>query len=72
MYKEKDGRTAIVRAWAAGLPVGTEYGITDAGDRFRATLPAYRSPSGYRGQTIARILCEQCGWMRNTRTIMKL
>ena len=71
MYIEKEVRTASIKRWAESLPVGTEFGITECANRYQATLPAYRSPSGFGGQTIARVLVEHCGWKRKVRSVTK-
>ncbi len=71
MYVEKPKRTAAVKLWADSIRPGVEYDITESGRAFCATLPPYQSIAGYRGQTVARILCEHCGWIRGAWTVRK-
>ena len=72
MYKRIDGRVNRVRRWASTMPANTKFGITEAARRFRSdVLSDYASPSGYGGQTVARILCEDCGWIRDSRSVRK-
>ena len=71
MYKEKHNRTASIVKWAAQLPEGTKYKISESGRRYIATLPSYKSPAGNGGQTVARVLAEHCGWIRTKCYIEK-
>ncbi len=72
MYKRIEGRVNRVRRWASTVPANTVFGITEVARRFRRdVLSEYASPSGYGGQTVARILCEDCGWVRQARSVWK-
>ena len=72
MYKRIQSRINRVSRWASTIPANTELGITQVAMRFRRdVLSEYASPSGYGGQTVARILCEDCGWIRKARTVLK-
>lgn len=72
MYKRIESRVNRVRRWASEVPPNSEFGITEVARRFRRdVLSEYASPSGYGGQTVARILCEDCGWIREARAVRK-
>ena len=62
---------AISRCIAAfaGDPPGTAYLPSQASDIFRARTLAPANRTG--GQTIARILVEHCGWVRQGRVVYK-
>ena len=71
MYKERASRTRLVKEWADRYPLNTEFRITEAADKFRQTLPSHVSPSGFGGQSVARIMCEHCGWLRLRASVIK-
>ena len=70
-YIERPVRTKFVKLWASKVAPGSRFGITEVGNLVRLSLPAYVSPMGYGGQSVARILRDQCGWHRDDWSIGK-
>lgn len=71
MYKPTIARIKLVGDLDARMPQGASLTPTDAAIKVKAMLPPYRSPAGYGAQSVARVLCENYGWRRTGRLLVK-
>lgn len=70
-YVEKPARTALVKLFDEQAAPGTVCTIAQLSKIISAMRPPHKSCIGYRGQSVARVLVEHCGWVRGAHTVRK-
>lgn len=71
MYKDKQIRTQVIKAWSDSVANDASYRMDDLAELIAQRRPSNASPMGYAGQSIAKVLVLHCGWSRFGRILIK-